>query len=58
MVMIYLCVWIINTFYALWLGFWLGLWFCLVFQVYGSGLRVLGLELGCGDEYGLGKIRV
>ena len=31
---------------------------CLVFKVYGSGLRVLGLELGCGDEYGLGKIRV
>ena len=29
-----------------------------LFKVYGSGLRVLWLELGCGDEYGLGKIRV
>ena len=30
----------------------------LLFKVYGSGLRVLGLELGYGYEYGLGKIRV
>ena len=48
---------LINTFYGLWLWFWLGLWFCLLVKFYGLGLRVLGLELGYGYEYGLGKVQ-